>query len=40
MQLYIIVYETALFAAVNLGNLEMIQLLLKNDKIDVNCLNI
>ena len=33
-------YKTALFTAVEKGNVEIIKLLLANDKIDVNILNI
>ena len=33
-------YKTVLFTAVEKGNVEIIKLLLANDKIDVNILNI
>ena len=33
-------YETALYLAVEKGNIEIIKLLLENEKIDTNILNI
>ena len=40
MKLWCNFYVTALFAAVEKGNVEIVKLLLSNDKIDVNAINI
>ena len=38
--LYNIIYKTALYLAVEKGNIEIVRLLLTNDKLDINLLNI
>ena len=39
-EILILFYKTALYLAVEKGNIEIIKLLLSNDKLDINILNI
>ena len=40
MKLYNIIYKTALYAAIEKENIEIVKLLLTNEKLDINILNI
>lgn len=39
MKLFILFYKTALFAAVEKENIEIVKLLLTKDKLDINIIN-
>ena len=40
MKLNIYIDKTALYLAIEKGNIEIIKLLLKNNELDINCINI